>query len=179
MSAYRIALEPFDAADIDQLLSWLRTESDLIQWAGAAMNFPLTRAQLVKYFDNTQRNHGTHYVYRVREQQSNHIIGHCGLSSISRAHRSCRLSRILIGDREHRGKGYGQDMVRQLLAIAFNELKLHRVELDVFDFNTAAIRCYERCGFIREGLRRDAARCGDNYWNSIVMGCLSSELKSI
>ena len=52
MSAYRIVLEPFDAADIDQLLSWLRTESDLIQWAGAAMNFPLTRAQLVTYFDN-------------------------------------------------------------------------------------------------------------------------------
>jgi len=47
-------------------------------------------------------------------------------------------------------------MVDAVLAIGFDEIGLHRIDLGVFDFNTRAIRCYEKCGFVQEGLAREA-----------------------
>jgi RimJ/RimL family protein N-acetyltransferase len=47
-----------------------------------------------------------------------------------------------------------------------------------FDFNRAAVACYGRAGFIREGLLRDARRLGDAYWNVIVMSLLAPEWRS-
>ena len=50
--------------------------------------------------------------------------------------------------------------------------------LGVFDFNTAAIKCYEKVGFKKEGLLRDARKNGNEYWNLIEMGILESEWKT-
>jgi len=52
---------------------------------------------------------------------------------------------------------------------------MHRVELAVFDFNQAAIACYERVGFHREGVRREMFESGDGYWSEIIMSMLESE----
>lgn len=52
---------------------------------------------------------------------------------------------------------------------------MHRVELSVFDFNHAALSCYERVGFRREGVRREMFRAGDRYWSEVVMSILSRE----
>lgn len=55
------------------------------------------------------------------------------------------------------------------------ELKLHRVELDVFSFNPRAIRAYEKAGFRREGVLRDAVKDGDKYGDDILMAILEEE----
>ena len=54
-----------------------------------------------------------------------------------------------------------------------------KLRLGVFDFNTAAIKCYEKVGFKKEGLVRDARKNGDEYWNLIEMGILESEWKAL
>jgi hypothetical protein len=41
--------------------------------------------------------------------------------------------------------------MRALVRLAFDDLSLHRLSLSVFDFNGAAISCYERVGFVKEG----------------------------
>ena len=40
---------------------------------------------------------------------------------------------------------------------AFDTLQLHRVDLRVLSFNVRALRCYEKCGFVREGVERESA----------------------
>jgi RimJ/RimL family protein N-acetyltransferase len=65
--------------------------------------------------------------------------------------------------------------MRTSLAFAFDELKMHRVELSVFDSNRAAIACYERAGFRSEGVRREMFRASDGYWSEIVMSILATE----
>ena len=41
-----------------------------------------------------------------------------------------------------------------MLRYAFGELGLNRVELETYSFNPRAQRCYEKVGFVREGVRR-------------------------
>jgi len=68
--------------------------------------------------------------------------------------------------------------VRTLLSYAFGPLGLHRVELRVDHPNARAIRCYEKCGFRREGLQREDRRQTDGtYHHSIVMDILEEEFR--
>lgn len=59
-----------------------------------------------------------------------------------------------------------------ILRFAFFELNLHRVELEVFDFNPRVIRCYEKAGFRHEGTRRQRlfhdGRYRDAHWMAIL-----------
>jgi len=82
---------------------------------------------------------------------------------------------IDIGDRDEWGKGYGTDAMRVMLRYAFVELNLHRVSLNVFEYNPRAIRSYEKCGFVREGRRRQALNRDGRRWDVIHMGILREE----
>ena len=58
-----------------------------------------------------------------------------------------RLSRILISDNDARGKGLGKLIVHKMLKQLFNERNFKSADLNVFDWNKSAIRCYEQVGF--------------------------------
>ena len=45
MTTPSIRLEPFTEADIDRLIGWVPSSAFLLQWAGAAFDFPLTPEQ--------------------------------------------------------------------------------------------------------------------------------------
>ncbi len=66
-------------------------------------------------------------------------------------------------------------MMKEILKIAFEDLHLHRVSLGVYDFNAPAIACYEKAGFKKEGLLRDSAKIGDEYWSSWEMSIIENE----
>ena len=44
-----ISLENFSENDFEKLISWIKSEEELIQFAGSIFNFPLTKEQLEKY----------------------------------------------------------------------------------------------------------------------------------
>ncbi len=54
---------------------------------------------------------------------------------------------IYIISEEHRGKGLGEKAIREVLGLAFDELHLMKVYLNVRATNTRAINCYRKCGF--------------------------------
>ena len=63
-----------------------------------------------------------------------------------------------------------------VLSTAFDDLRMHRVELSVFDFNKPAIACYARVGFRAEGVRRELFRAPDGqFWSEMVMSILAHE----
>ncbi|SIS80894.1 Acetyltransferase (GNAT) family protein [Kroppenstedtia eburnea] len=65
-----------------------------------------------------------------------------------------------------------------LLRFIFEEMNLHKVKLEVFEFNPRAIRVYEKCGFRQEGrLREEIFRYG-RYHDVLVMGLLQEEYRS-
>jgi RimJ/RimL family protein N-acetyltransferase len=73
-----------------------------------------------------------------------------------------------------RGKGGG----RMLLGAAIDArpADIHKIELEVWPHNEAAIALYERLGFEREGLRRDHYRRRDgNLHSSVIMARLFPE----
>jgi len=52
---------------------------------------------------------------------------------------------------------------------------LHRVSLNVFEYNQRAIRSYEKVGFVVEGRERQFMRREGQRWDMIFMGILRAE----
>lgn len=91
----------------------------------------------------------------------------------------CGNFRIALFRSDRCGKGLGSWAVRTTRDFAFETLGLHRLELDVFSFNPRAIRAYEKAGFRREGVRREAVWNGTAYGDDILMAILEDEWREI
>lgn len=76
----------------------------------------------------------------------------------------------MLVDRDWRGHGVGSALLRAAIDLA-RERGLHKLSLEVFAHNTAAIVLYRKCGFVEEGRRtRQYRRASGELWDSIVMG---------
>ncbi|MEH7095205.1 GNAT family N-acetyltransferase [Neobacillus vireti] len=167
-----IELQYFERADFQQLISWIDSSSFLLQWSGHAFDYPLTEEQLEKYIENANKEDSDTLAYKVINRETKEVIGHISLGRIDRKNNSARIGKVLVGKKDVRSKGIGLQMIQAILKIAFDQLHLHRVSLGVFDFNIAAIACYEKAGFIKEGLLRDSSRNGNEYWSLWEMSML-------
>lgn len=174
-----IRLEYFEEKDFEQLIDWINTEELLTNWAGSLFSFPLTKASMEWYLSDTNDiNESDALVYRVVEDETGEIVGHISLGGISRKNRSARISRVLIGSGDHKGKGYCKQMIRAVLKIGFEEMNLHRISLGVYDYNIAALKCYQSSGFKIEGTMRDVLLYKDKWWSLVEMGILEEEWRA-
>lgn len=87
----------------------------------------------------------------------------------------CANFRIGIYHQIERGKGIGTWATEVTRDFAFEKLKLHRLELDVYSFNPRAENVYLKAGFKREGVLRDAIMDGNKYADDILMSILEDE----
>jgi RimJ/RimL family protein N-acetyltransferase len=101
-------------------------------------------------------------------------IGNTGLHQIDWKNRMAVFG-IVLGEKAYWGQGFGTEAARTILRFAFEELNLHRVELEVFDFNPRAIRSYEKVGFRHEGTRREALFRNGRYQDVHLMSILQEE----
>ncbi len=106
--------------------------------------------------------------------KSGQFIGNIGLRNLNWQSRTVDLV-IFIGDRRFWGNGYGRDAICAVLDHLFANLNLHRVGLQVLEYNERAIRCYQACGFVVEGRSRQAHYANGRYWDLIQMGILKDE----
>ncbi len=106
------------------------------------------------------------------------FIGHLRLHRINWQDRNAALA-IGIFDRRFWSHGYGSEAIRLLLGYAFDTLSLHRVGLRVLEYNARAIRAYEKCGFVREGIERESKQVDGRWYSDVMMSILASELKAL
>ena len=156
-----IRLGPFAKADFNKLISWVDSEEDLIQFAGPIFKFPLTERQLEKYLEDKNR-----FAFKVIETDPEQTIGHC---EIYLTEETAKLCRILIGEKSFRGKGLGLQIVNDLLEISFAHFDRPFIELNVYDWNVGAIKCYEKAGFAINKNKTSIIEVKGMLWNSLNM----------
>ena len=159
-----ISLEKFTEDDFNRLINWIKSEDDLILFAGPNFKFPLTKQQLSEYITNDNRK-----VFKVLDKKSKEVIGHCELNDINQSTKNARVCRMLIGDESKRNKGYGGKVLKELIRIAFNELLLNNITLKVYEKNTSAIKCYKNCGFEVKGKIHKSMVGDGKYWSAYIM----------
>ena len=167
-----LRLRPFVKHDIPELKAWFDTEEEVLLWAGASLQYPVRDSDLKALIKRHRGPDPTHEVWAIIDA-GNHVIGHLQIWYNQRL-RQATLGRIAIAPSQ-RGNGLANPCLQLAKAQAFSRSWVNRIELRVYDHNTAAIAAYKRAGFTYEGTRRQSTPIGRVFWNTDVMSLLRSE----
>ena len=121
----------------------------------------------VKRFNTWER------CYLVIETLDNVAVG--GIN-ITHANRSDGTFSYGIGIcREHWRKGYASEAVKLFLNYYFNELRFHKCNISVYDYNEASKALHNSLGFIQEGKQRESKYTNGKYYDLVFYGITKNE----
>jgi ribosomal-protein-alanine N-acetyltransferase len=161
-----------------------RTDAPLVQpW----FNDPEVTRQLLMYkpislhaeeaFLEALTKSETDIVVMIVVRETDRPIGTVALHVEGGPHRQARFG-LSIGARDEWGKGYGTEATALMVEYAFATLNLHRVWLQVLEYNKAGLRAYQKVGFREEGVLRQCHFAEGRYWDTIAMAILRDEWQS-
>ncbi|WCB97052.1 hypothetical protein DSM104299_05823 [Baekduia alba] len=110
--------------------------------------------------------------FTVYDRTDATAVGTVGLLKISHAHGNAELG-IAIGER--RGQGLGTEATRLALDYAFHVLQLRNVLLETLAWNVAGLTAYERAGFRRIGVRRQAVMSRGRATDVVFMDAVAED----
>ena len=174
-----IELELIKEEDLINIIKWNEntTRDFLMQWSGNLYSYPLTINQLKYYLKKAKENFNV-FIYKIIMGKDN-IIGTIELKISDEGRTIGRICRVLIGDETYRGKGIGTEVILKALQIGFENFKLNKITLGVYDFNKSAIRCYEKAGFKKYKLIKNKSKALNGMWNCNEMYISREEFYSL
>ena len=169
LTTKKVRLRPLQESDLAHFQRWLG-DAELRRWLGSVTEQP-TVAEEFDWYVSRRQDPDT--ILWSIEDADGTLLGNVELR-LSALNRRAAVG-IGIFDRGEWGKGYGTEAMRLVLDYAFGELKLNRVELATDEDNVRAIRSYEKCGFVREGLLREHRQIDGSPSDSVAMAILRSD----
>lgn len=169
----KLRLELLEMADFPQIVEWVNGHDQdfLVQWAGLTYSYPLTVDQMASHYHkgiNTMASDV--FVYRIMDDETNRFIGTVQLCRFNQEKREAVIGRFLIGNDADRGRGIGKSALRKLVEIGFYEFGLETIKLNVFDFNSQAIQCYEGIGFVKNQVKENTYTSTQGLrWGNVEM----------
>ena len=165
-----VRLRAFDNGDLMHCLSY-SNDYEVMRGASGAILYPSTVEDEARTMGNSTSFTQGEYQFAIETLEKRQFIGKCGFVKINWKNRVGELA-ILIGEKQLHGRGYGADAIRTLCRFGFEEMNLHKIKATVFAFNEKALRCYEKCGFIREGLLKEEIFREGKYHDVVIMGLI-------
>lgn len=164
-------LRPFTLDHTEALAAWFPDEASLVQWGGADMVFPLDRQQTRDFLREAEADPPRRWLFNGVEEGA--VVGHAQCA-LDWRHGVGRLARVAVNP-AFRGRGLATPFLSMIVQRVFAIPGFERMELNVYTFNTAAIRTYEKLGFVLEGVRRSSVRVGTARWDTAMYALLKSE----
>lgn len=125
----------------------------------------MTIEKVIAFIENSSNEENKHFAI---VDEKDEYLGTISLKHISMKDRNAEYA--IVTRRKSQGTGIAKLATAELLKYAFQELKLHKVYLNVLSENVRAQRFYEKCGFIQEGIAKDAVRIKESYKSLIWYG---------
>jgi RimJ/RimL family protein N-acetyltransferase len=159
--------------DIPRFVEWLNKPKVL---TGLTIYLPISRETEGNWFDNMLKAPLEEHPFVIEVQIKNdwEMIGNIGFNSLNYRVRSAEVG-IFIGETKYWDCGYGTKAMNLMLRHGFKTLNLNRIMLRVFSDNPRAIHVYEKCGFVHEGILRQAVFSNGSYKDEILMSILFDE----
>lgn len=154
----RVTLRPIRAEDADLIDRIIRDDEEIARLTGSVhrsdeerMDLPVERLREIygQWAIAADR-----LVLGVVDNAGGELVGEVVLNDWDEGNRSCGF-RTFIGA-AGRGRGLGTEATRLIVEHGLGPMGLHRISLEVYDFNPRARHVYEKVGFVHEGTGREA-----------------------
>lgn len=164
-------LRELDIKDAEFMYEWMH-DKDVIYWMLAdfsKMTIDDCKQFIIKAKDDKANLH-----YAVCDD-NNEYLGTISLKNISERDKSAEYA--IIFRKKAIGTGVSMWATQKIIDIAFNELGLNRIYLDVLCDNKRAINFYKKVGFIQEGIWREHFYLNNSYRDVLWLSLLKKEYK--
>lgn len=169
-------LRRIEKSDLEgNYFQWLN-DQEVTQWMQNGI-FPNSAESMLDYYQHVIVSR-TEMVLAIVLLENGRHIGNIGLHNIHSTFRSAEIG-ILIGEKDVWGQGYGTESISLLAAHAFNRLNLNRLSAGAVVKNQGCIRAFEKSGFTREGISRQAYYCQGQYEDCMQLGLLRDEWEAL
>lgn len=173
-----VTLRPIRAEDADVIYRIIRDDEEIARLTGFVhssdeapmMDVPIERLREIYGGWSTTKDR---LVLGVIDNAADELVGEVVLNGWDPDNRSCGF-RALIGA-TGRGRGLGTEATRLIVEHGLHTLGLHRISLEVYDFNPRARHVYEKVGFVHEGTGRDALLFDGEWVDVHYMAILGQE----
>lgn len=169
----RIILREYRKEDLPYIRKWVNNP-EITKYLSNVFLYPHTMSATENFINSIIDGSSGIKGFIIAHKDSEEYIGQIDLIKIDWVNRIGTLG-IVIGNTENLGKGYGTEAIKLIQEFAFNRLNLHKLDLEVREYNDRAIKCYKKCGFVEEGRIRQNHFIDGKYTDTIFMGILKSE----
>lgn len=176
INASRVSLRWISEEDVDALYRIFSHKEVMRYWSTPPLADRNAAVELLhEIHDGFQRR--TLLKWGIARRTDDALIGTTTLFNLDFSNHRAEIGYGL--DRAHWGNGYMNEALQALLAYAFQELALHRIEADVDPRNSASIRTVERLGFQREGYLRERWQVNGEIQDTLFYGLLRPDWERV
>ena len=168
----RIYLRPAERSDLPTFVRWF---DDAEMARHLAVRAPFSLAMEEKWFDQMVEHQGKdRYLFVICLAADGRPIGSADLREIDTENGNAAFG-ITIGEKDEWGRGYGTEALQVICDFGFGQLRLERIQLDVYVDNARARRSYEKAGFQVEGTLRHGHFADGRFMDVVRMALLRDE----
>ena len=161
-----IEVRPADVADIEDVLDVFEAVVAEGRWLGTQA--PVDRVERAQRWRASIDDPRQEMLVAVEDGR---VVGHLGLDVAPYGVASLGMAVAAA----RRGRGVGSALLAEAVAAA-RRLGAHKVALQVWPHNAAALSLYRKFGFVEEGrLRRHYRRHNGELWDAVIMGLVLDE----
>lgn len=149
-----IILRDYRREDVPFIRQWVN-DPEAVKFLSTNFWFPQSTTDTDGFVDRMMSPSQFSACYVIADKADESYIGQIDIFRIDWKLRQGEVG-MVIGREVDRGRGVGTEALELLEEYAFQTLGLERLELEVHMQNERARRCYERAGFVMEGVKRHA-----------------------
>jgi RimJ/RimL family protein N-acetyltransferase len=173
----RLLLRPFATTDFEALLA-IQSHADVARYlyGDPRTSAEVREALAVKVRATAIVSEGDNLSLAAELRSNGELIGDCSLHWTSSEHRQGEIGFVFHPD--HHGRGYATEAAEALLALAFDELRLHRVVGRLEARNAASARVLERLGMRQEAHLVENEHVKGEWQSEVIYALLEREWAS-
>ncbi|PKL70345.1 MAG: N-acetyltransferase [Methanomicrobiales archaeon HGW-Methanomicrobiales-1] len=167
-----IGLRAIEKEDIHQMLEW-RNLPQLRRYFREYRELSYINQE--NWFENIIQNDRNTIMFAIVDLNNDILIGACGLCYINWIQRNADFSLYIGAGNIYIDEKFASDAGSILIKYGFDELNLHRIYAEVFEFDTPKQKLMAILGFKLEGTLRET-HWSEGKWNdSLMYGTLKSD----
>lgn len=166
----KIYLSPVNVDDVEAYVKWLN-DTNITKYL-TIYNSLISMTGERNFLENESTKE---FMFAIVRKEGDLLLGNIGLDNIDYKNGRATLG-IFIGEEDNLSKGYGSEAIKLIICYAFEELRLHNINLNVFDDNIRAQKAYVKCGFVECGRRHDALYRNGKYHDEIMMEIINPNI---
>lgn len=137
----------------------------------------LSTANQETWFEAKVLNDKSTIMFSIIDLEKGEIIGVCGLCYIDWINRNADFSIYIGRDSVYIDDKFAVDAAKVMIRYGFDELNLHRLWTELYDFDAKKIEMFTRLGFVQDGRHRETHWTEGKWCDSVYFSLLESEME--